>query len=150
MAGTSFATQPVVVVQDASGNTVTGDSSSITLSITPGTGTSGAALTCTGGLTKPAASGTATFTGCAIDKAGSGYTLTGADGSLTSAQSNSFNVTPSFTFTPTYASQIWNANGSASIYPDGGAVDVAGNHYIPDAGNSRVMKLDTSNSLTVL
>src|SRR5207248_636257 len=66
---TAFTTQPAVKVLDAGGNTVTTDSSSVTLAITAGSGTSGAALTCTVNP-KAAAGGIATFAGCNINKAG--------------------------------------------------------------------------------
>ncbi len=64
-----------VTLEDQHGATVTNDSTDqVTLAIdnNPGHGT----LTCQGGLTATAASGVAMFTGCAITKAGSGYTLT--------------------------------------------------------------------------
>jgi hypothetical protein len=80
-----------VAVEDAGGNIVTTDTSSVTLSITANTGTSGASLTCT---TNPlaAASGVATFSGCKIDKAGTNYQLHAIDGTLTAADSASFTV----------------------------------------------------------
>jgi hypothetical protein len=90
-AGTVFGTQPVVTVQDAGGNTVATDTSNVTLAITSGTGASGAALTCTANP-KAAVAGIATFAGCKIDKAGTGYTLTATDGSLSSAVSGTFNI----------------------------------------------------------
>lgn len=90
--GTALGTQPVVTVQDANGNTVTTDASSVTLAITGGTGTSGATLTCTAN-SQAAGSGVATFTGCSIDKAGTGYTLTASDGTLTTAVSSTITVT---------------------------------------------------------
>jgi DNA-binding beta-propeller fold protein YncE len=77
--GAAFASQPVVTVEDANGSTVGTDTSSVTLSITPGTGTSGANLTCSGGLSVAAVGGVATFRGCAIDTAGADYTLTAID-----------------------------------------------------------------------
>ena len=40
-----------------------------------------------------AVAGVATFAGCKIDKAATGYVLTATDGSLTSASSSAFNVT---------------------------------------------------------
>src|SRR5207248_10121674 len=45
--GVAFPQQPVVTAEDAGGNTVTGYSSNITLSITTNTGTAGATLSCT-------------------------------------------------------------------------------------------------------
>jgi hypothetical protein len=88
----NLTTQPVVTVEDAAGNTVTGSSTSIQLSITSGTGTSGATLTCT---TNPlnAASGVATFAGCKISTAGSGYTLTATGGGFTVISAPSFSIT---------------------------------------------------------
>jgi hypothetical protein len=84
--GTAFTTQPVVTVQDAGGNTVTGNTSSVTLAITT---PAGAALGCTSNPLA-AVAGVASFAGCKIDKAGT-YTLT-ATGSVTSAVSGSFTI----------------------------------------------------------
>ena len=92
-AGSPFATQPVIAVQDAGGNTVTLAATTITIAVTSGTGTSGATLTCTGGTGKDANSGVAAFTGCTVDKAGTAYTLTASAGGLTSGTSASFAVT---------------------------------------------------------
>ena len=91
-AGVAWTTQPKVAIQDTWANTVTTSSASVTLSITSGTGTSGAVLTCT---TNPlaAASGIATFAGCKINLAGNGYTLRATATGLTLATSNAFNIT---------------------------------------------------------
>jgi hypothetical protein len=90
--GTPFPTQPVVYIEDAAGNIVAGDSSTVTLAIgnNPGSGTlSGCSDTTTNGV--------ATFTGCNIGKLGTGYTLTATDAAdnLTtpSSPSSSFNIT---------------------------------------------------------
>ncbi|MBZ5723524.1 MAG: tandem-95 repeat protein [Acidobacteriia bacterium] len=87
--GTAWLTQPVVVIQDAGGNTVTNNTSSVTLAI--GTNPGGGALTCTLNP-KSAVAGVATFAGCNIDKAGTAYTLRATDGSLTAATSAAFNI----------------------------------------------------------
>ena len=72
-----------MAVEDLGGNHVPG--SSVKLAIAPGTGTSGASLTCgTNPLT--AASGTATFASCAVDLAGSGFQLTAKSGGLVGDQ----------------------------------------------------------------
>ena len=84
--GTAFTTQPVVAVQDLGGNTVVGDSSSVTLTITT---PAGAVLTCTNASPLPASVGVATFTDCSINRAGT-YTLHAGDGGLTAATSSSF------------------------------------------------------------
>ena len=86
-AGSAFAQQPVVSVQDASSRTVTVSSASVALAITGGTGTAGAALTCTANSVA-ASLGVATFSACSIDKSGSGYTLTATSSGLTSAVSS--------------------------------------------------------------
>ena len=73
------------------GNTVTTSTASVTLAITSGTGTSGAVLTCTTNP-KAAVSGVASFSGCKIDKPGTGYTLTATATGLTSGVTNGFDV----------------------------------------------------------
>ena len=87
---TDWATQPVVTIQDVSNNTCTDATNSVTLAITnnPSSGT----LSCT---TNPlsATSGVATFTGCDIDKSGTGYTITASASGLTSDTSAAFNIT---------------------------------------------------------
>ncbi|MDQ1385514.1 MAG: trimeric autotransporter adhesin [Actinomycetota bacterium] len=89
--GTNFAAQPVVTVQDASGNTVLTDNTGVTLSITT---PAGAALGCTPNNGPLAAvNGVATFAGCDIDLASlTPYTLHAADGSLTVATSTDITV----------------------------------------------------------
>src|SRR5258706_156519 len=88
--GSNLSTQPVVTVQDAGGNTVTGATNSITLAI--GTNPSSGTLSVT---TNPltATGGVASFAGVKIDKAGNGYTLTATAAGLTTATSASFNIT---------------------------------------------------------
>jgi hypothetical protein len=90
--GVAFPTQPTVDIEDSAGNTVTGDSTAVTLSIgtNPGNGT-------LSGCTSTTTNGVATFHGCNIDKVGTGYTLTATDAAdnLTTASSpsNTFNIT---------------------------------------------------------
>ena len=86
--GTAWALQPVVTVEDAIGDTVNGSTASITLAIGIGSGT----LTCTSNPLS-ATAGVATFTGCKINKLGTGDTLTAASTGLTTATSGTFNVT---------------------------------------------------------
>jgi len=56
----AFTTQPVVTVEDSSGNVVSNYVSSITLTIS-----GGESLSCTSGTTKTPVSGAAVFSGCA-------------------------------------------------------------------------------------
>ena len=87
-----FPIQPVVAVQDAGGNTVTsGTNSNATITLSLGTAPAGAVLTCTGGLSRVAVSGVATFAGCSVNLAGT-YTLIASATGLTSATGKSFVV----------------------------------------------------------
>ena len=79
--GVAFPVQPIVTVQDAAGNTVTSDESTVTLAVTAGD----PGFTCTL-IAKPAAAGVATFSGCMIDTNGT-YTLTATSSPLTEAVS---------------------------------------------------------------
>ncbi len=91
VAATAGATLAGVTVQveDAAGNVVTTDTSKVTLAIA--SGPDGASL---GGTLKPSAvAGVATFSDLALQKAGA-YTLIATDGSLTSATSASFVISP--------------------------------------------------------
>jgi hypothetical protein len=93
VAGVAFAPQPQVTVQDLYGNTVTGDASTVTLTIKTGTPTSGGPGSVTGCL-ESESSGVITFSGCTITTVGTGYQLHATDGSLTAADSAAFNITP--------------------------------------------------------
>lgn len=103
---TAFTTQPKVTVQDAAGNTVTSDTGQVTLAI--GTNPNAGTLSCTNNPVN-ATAGIATFAGCKIDNAGTGYTLTASRAGLTGATSNSFDVTG---LSPTSLS-ILNGTGTA-------------------------------------
>ena len=70
--GAAWTTQPVVTVQDQFGNTVTTDTSTVTLGIANNAGGG----TLNGMLTETAVAGVAAFSGLSIDKIGTGYTLT--------------------------------------------------------------------------
>jgi hypothetical protein len=89
-AGAPLKTPVRVAVQDANGNTVTDSSLPISLAVTQGTGVSGAKLL--GPSSVGAVKGVATFNNLSLEKAGPGYTLTAASGSLTPAVSQSFSV----------------------------------------------------------
>jgi uncharacterized repeat protein (TIGR03803 family) len=75
----------IVNVEDAYGNTITTDNSTVDLSIVGGTPLNGSA-------SQSAVDGIATFTGLSVNPAGT-YTLSATDGGLTAATSNSFNIT---------------------------------------------------------
>ena len=122
--GTAFTTQPAVTAQDAGGNTATSYAGTVTLSIASG-GTAGATLSgCSGSLR----SGVTTFSGCKIDKVGTGYVLRATDGTL-SATSSAFDVTPGaaarLVFTTQPAGAV--ANTAFTTQPVITAFDAGGN-----------------------
>ncbi len=125
--GIAFGTQPQVTIEDSVGDVVTGSTTPVTLSITGGTGTSGAALSCTTNPLTPAL-GIATFAGCAINLASSNnYTLTATQGALTIA-SNPFTISVGPAYMLAFTAQpgggangaTWTAQPSASIEDAGG------------------------------
>ncbi len=88
--GALLATQPVIKVEDAQGNVVTGSSATVTV-----TSSSGSTIGGTQAAGLNAASGVATFTNLTLaGTAGTGYTLTYASSGLTSATSTGVSVTP--------------------------------------------------------
>src|SRR5207244_8965137 len=97
-AGAAFTTQPAVAIEDQFGNTVTGDTSTVTVALNSGTGP------LQGTLTKAAVAGVATFTGLRLDDASDAKTLRFTDGALTLADATAFTVTPAapaaLAFTP--------------------------------------------------
>ena len=94
--GVAFPSQPIVAIEDQFNNIVTTDSTTtVTLSKTAGTPTSGGPgnLTCSGGLTRTASGGQATFSGCSIDAIGVGYRLHAVSSPvLTVADSTAFDI----------------------------------------------------------
>ena len=90
--GTAFSTQPVVTVEDAAGNPVTTDSSTVTIGIAPGSPTSGGPGTPSACTSTGEKNGVFTFSGCTINTAGTGYQLIATDGQLASATSVPFAV----------------------------------------------------------
>lgn len=85
-AGSSISPAVTVLVQDTYGNTVTTDTSSVTVALNSGTGT------LSGTTTVAAVSGIATFNNLSVNLVGA-KTLRVTDASLTAATSSSFNIT---------------------------------------------------------
>ena len=131
-AGVAISPAVTVKVEDASGNVVTSDSSTVTLTLSSGTFASGSST-----ATATASSGVATFSGLVIDTAGS-YTLAASDGSLTNATSNSLTISPAAASKLVFGQQPSNATAGVAISP---AVTVE----VEDAYGNVV----TSNSSTV-
>lgn len=80
-----------VEIQDATGNVVANATDNVTLAF--GTDPSGGSATLGGTLTVAAVNGVATFSNIQIDVGDTGYTLSATSGALTSATSNSFDIT---------------------------------------------------------
>jgi hypothetical protein len=112
-AGRTIAPAVTVLIEDSDGNIVSGDNSSVTLAL--GTNPGGGALA--GIVTVMANNGVATFSDLSINKVGTGYTLTAADGSLTGATSSSFNVTPGLATQLVLGVQPSNTTAGSTIAP---------------------------------
>ncbi|HXZ82226.1 MAG TPA: hypothetical protein VED84_00565 [Acidimicrobiales bacterium] len=104
-AGSNLSPWPMVAVEDGSGNVDQDDLSSVSLAITPGTGT------CVGIENL----GVFTFSSCSITKSGT-YTLTATDGSLTPATSSAFSVGPSTPTQLVYTTSPPSAIGAGSTF----------------------------------
>jgi len=86
--GVAVSPAVTVNVEDSLGNTVTGDSSTVTLTLAGGVFAGGGRT-----VTAVAANGVATFSNLVIDAMGSGYSLSAGDGILAGATSSTFNIT---------------------------------------------------------
>ncbi|KPV50889.1 hypothetical protein SE17_24350, partial [Kouleothrix aurantiaca] len=96
-----LAMQPAVTVLNNKGQKDTTFNGTITLAIKSGTGTSGAALT--GTATVNAVAGVATFSGLAVNKAGTAYQLTASSAGFQAIESAAFNISKAsqaITFAP--------------------------------------------------
>ena len=95
-AGFAWAQQPVVALQDAGGNTVTGTAQNVTLAIQNNAGPGGV-LSGTKVVAVNTTTGLATYSGLSIDKAGTGYTLTATGSTVNTTPgvvvSSAFNIT---------------------------------------------------------
>jgi hypothetical protein len=130
IAGSPFAAQPVVAVEDALGNLVSTDSSAVTLTITRGTGTKGATLTCQANPLQ-ASAGMAGFSGCAIDFPGLGYQLHASDGALAPADSEPFQVSSNIGVKLAFVTQPAGATlGAAFATQPAVAVEDAAGHVV--------------------
>ena len=117
----------VVQVQDANGNLVSTDTS--TVSITIGSNPGGSTLG--GTASANALGGVATINGLSLNKTGAGYTLLAGDGGVGAATSNAFNIVPAAASQLAFVQQPSNVAAGASIAP---AVTVA----VRDAFGNRV------------
>jgi uncharacterized protein YgiM (DUF1202 family) len=135
-AGSAISPAITVAVQDAGGNTITGDNTTqITLAITNGTGTGGATLN--GTLTATVSSGVATFGNLSIDRVGTGYQLHTTSGTLAAADSGTFNITVGTVSKLGFSQQPTNATAGGAIAP---AISVA----VQDASGNTITTDNTT------
>jgi hypothetical protein len=114
-AGSTFSPAVAVAVEDAFGNVVIGDSSSITLATHSGPGPLG------GTAIVQAVGGVATFSNVSLTMAGN-YTLQASDGGLASATSSGFNVAVAAASQLAFGQQPSNVTAGSTMGP---AVTVA-------------------------
>jgi hypothetical protein len=153
VAGQVFNPAPVVLVQDPFGNTVNSSTASIDLTIDVSSQTTGGTLS--GGVAVSANNGMATFGGISIDKAGPGYVLRAASGTLTPATSSSFGV--SLGLPKTLSVSPANALANPLSYTIGGAtpaveliVKDAGGNPLPNINVSFTVKRSDNTTLTTV
>ncbi len=140
--GSPFSTQPVVTVEDAAGDPVATDHSTVTIGLdasTPTSGGPGTLSTCTSTGEK---NGAFTFSGCAINTVGTGYRLLATDGQLTTATSDPLNVIEGPAAHIAFTTQPVNATGG-SVFATQPVVT------IEDAGNNTVTADSHSIALTI-
>ncbi|HYU00563.1 MAG TPA: hypothetical protein VEK85_09300, partial [Gemmatimonadales bacterium] len=116
-----------VTALDAGGRPVPGFTQNVTLTLTAGTGTSGATLT--GTTTVAAANGVATFYTLSLDKSSTGYTLTATASGLSAATSAPFEIKPGPATHLVFTVQPGNATAGATLAPavEVSAQDASGN-----------------------
>jgi hypothetical protein len=113
--GATITPAVTVAVEDASGNTVTGDTSTVTLTLSSGTFASGSTT-----ASASAVNGVATFGNLVINTAGT-YTLAASDGSLTGATSNSFTISAATVISINFNTAATDFTSNFTVYNNGGA-----------------------------
>jgi hypothetical protein len=139
IASAAIAPAPQVTVQDSVGNTVTSATTSITLAITSGTGTSGAVLS--GTLTRAAVAGVADFPSLAIAKAGTGYTLTATATGVTGAASATFDITVGAAAQIVFATQPPDTVAAGALFGAAAAARDAFGNTVPGATGNVTLTL---------
>jgi dUTPase len=113
-AGASIASFSVEA-RDAANSLLTGFIGNVTVTITGGTGTSGATLS--GTTTVAASGGIATFTGLSINKKGTGYRLSVTAAGLAGTTSNTFTINAGAPAKVSFLQDPSNATAGATIAP---------------------------------
>ncbi|HEY5386259.1 MAG TPA: hypothetical protein VIJ56_13565, partial [Acidimicrobiales bacterium] len=149
--GGALTPQPTVSFEDGSNAVDTTDTSTVTLTLTGGTGTAGAGLSNT--CTATTLAGVATFTGCSVDTAGVGYTLTATNtgGPLPAVTSTAFNVTTGTASQLAFTTEPGNGTGGSALstQPTVTIQDAGGNTVTTDT-NAVTMAIGTNPSAGTL
>jgi hypothetical protein len=137
-AGTAIAPAVEVTARDSLGNTVTSFAGDVALTITAGTGASGATLA--GTTTAPAIAGVATFATLSIGLAGTRYQLSATSQGEAGATSDTFDVLPGPATRLVVTSQPATATAATPFAPayQVTALDALGNSAIDFAGTVTV------------
>ncbi|HSD32007.1 MAG TPA: hypothetical protein VLB49_08865, partial [Gemmatimonadales bacterium] len=117
VAGVNINPAVKVAVLDALGNVVTGFGGTVTVTLTPGTGTLGAVLSSGVPQTAVPALGVATFSTLSVDKVGTGYTLSATAAGVTGTTSGTFAITPAAADHLIFSVQPSNTAANAAITP---------------------------------
>ncbi len=142
--GVALTSQPQVAVKDAWGNTVTTDTSTVTLALTE---SGSATLTCSGGTSKAVTAGSAGFSSCKVDRPGD-YTLTATNGSLPPMVSDPFTITVGPASKLVYTTQPSSTATSEvelAIQPALVLQDAGGNVVTEDSATEVTLALTTPN-----
>jgi hypothetical protein len=110
---------------------LTGPASTAPITLALGNNPSSATLSCSGGLTAVAVAGVATFTGCRISAAGTGYTLVATSPGLVQAASSAFNQTDApaaatLGLTTTATAIVWGTGVTLAVHAAAPAAPAAG------------------------
>src|SRR5487761_325850 len=137
-AGSAITPAVQVTIEDASGNTVTSATNTVSIAISnnPSSGT------LAGTLTASPVNGVATFSNLSINKPGTGYTLVASATGLTSATSSAFNVTAGTAAKLVFSVEPSNAGAGSAITP---AVQVT----IEDASGNTVTSATNTVSIAI-
>jgi len=147
-AGMVWAQQPVVRIVDGSGQTDTTSHAMVTLAVA--NNPSGGSLTCAGGLTVAAVNGVATFSGCAIDVPGTGYTLIAAANALSAVVSSAFTIGPVTGPVPHLEFVVATSNPGGLTGTAGGPLNFSFEVHVEDANGNLVTAGDVSTTPVTL
>ena len=114
-AGATISPAVQVTARDAAGQTATGFTGSVTLTITAGTGTSGARLS--GTTTATAVAGVAVFSNLSINRSGSGYRLSATAPGVSGSTSAAFTIAAGAAAQLAFTVQPGTTTAGATIAP---------------------------------